>query len=102
MRYFVVHGEYLVPFSELTQMTDLVMEHRSYVQQGYDSGSYLLSGPEIPAESGIVIVRAESRKVLDELMESEPFVRDGKVRISHIAEFHPARYQPYVQDWVSD
>ena len=100
MKYFVVHGEYLMPLRELIQVQDLVTEHRDYVQKGYDSGQYLLSGPEVPADSGILIVRAESREKVDDLMAAEPFVREGKVRVTRVVEFHPARYQPSIQDWI--
>lgn len=100
MKYYIVHGKYLIPFGELTQLGDLVQEHRAYVQQEYESGKYLLSGPEVPAESGVVIARAESRAELDALMAAEPFVREGKVQITRVVEFQPARSQPYLGDWV--
>ncbi|WP_230206648.1 YciI family protein [Novosphingobium sp. Gsoil 351] len=100
MKYFFVQGEYSIPFTELTKLSDLVAEHRAYVQQAYDDGHYLLSGPEVPADTGVVIARAPSRTLLNELMEREPFVRDGKVRISRVVEFVPARHRPQIEDWV--
>lgn len=101
MRFFLVHGTYLFPFSELTQLGALAEEHRAFVKQGYDNGDFLFSGPEVPADSGILVVRAESREKLDELMAKEPFIRDGKVRVSRVVEFDPVKHQDVLRNWVN-
>jgi hypothetical protein len=37
--------------------------------------------------------------VLNALLAEEPFVKAGKMRFCRITEFHPAQFQPSLQDW---
>lgn len=101
MKFFVIHGQYLVPFSELGSLGELVDEHRAFVQRGYDRGDFLFSGPQIPAEEGILVARAASLEAIVDLMEQEPFVREGKVRIARVTEFRPAVFQDSLASWVA-
>lgn len=96
MKYFVLEGEYLVPFSE---MADLVPAHRAFLQRGYDAGHFLCSGPQIPANGGFLIARAQSRETLSEILAEEPFTKTGKMRFSRITEFNPVQHQPVLRDW---
>jgi uncharacterized protein YciI len=96
MKYYLLEGEHLVAFSELG---DLVDEHHAFLQRGYDEGSFLFSGPQIPAEGGFLVARAKSRQDLDQLLSGEPFVREGKMRFSRITEFDPVQHQDSLKSW---
>jgi hypothetical protein len=45
MKYFLLEGQHLVPFSELG---DLVPKHHAFLKKGYEDGHFLFSGPQIP------------------------------------------------------
>ncbi|OLP54387.1 hypothetical protein BJF92_19295 [Rhizobium rhizosphaerae] len=99
MKHFLLEGEHLVPFSELS---DLVPLHHAFLQKGYDDGVFLFSGPQIPAHGGFLAARAESREALDTILAEEPFVKAGKMRFSRVTEFDAAQYQPILQDWFRE
>jgi len=98
MKHFVLEGEYLVPFEELSE---LIPKHRAFLQKGYDAGHFLCSGPQIPAGGGFLIARAESLEKLQELLAEEPFTGAKKMRFSRITEFSPVQHQPALKDWFA-
>jgi uncharacterized protein YciI len=98
MKHFVLEGEYLAPFEEISE---LVPRHREFLQKGYDAGHFLCSGPQIPARGGFLLARAESVEKLHELLAEEPFTRAGKMRFSRITEFNPVQHQPVLRDWFA-
>ncbi len=96
MQHFLLEGKHLVPFEELQH---LVPEHHAYLQEGYDKGRFLFSGPQIPAHGGFLVARANSREELDALLAAEPFVREGKMVFSRVVEFEAAQFQPSLEEW---
>ena len=98
MKHFLLEGEYLVTFEELSE---LVPKHREFLQKGYDGGFFLCSGPQIPARGGFLIARADSLAKLEELLAEEPFTKAKKMRFSRITEFNPVQHQPILKDWFA-
>jgi len=96
MKYFLLEGEHLVPFSALK---DLVPQHHAFLEKGYESAHFLFSGPQIPPHGGFLVARAESLEALNELLAKEPFVKAGKMRLKRITEFSAAQSQPYLKEW---
>ena len=96
MKYFILEGEHLTLFSELA---DLVDAHHTFLQQGYDRGDFLFSGPQVPPRGGFLVAKAQDRESLDRLLADEPFVRAGKMRFSRVIEFEPAQNAPSLDDW---
>lgn len=97
MKYFFLEGEHLVPFEQRDPR--LIAEHRAFLQQGYDNGRFLLSGPQIPPSGGILIARAESLEELNALLADEPFVKAKLMRFIRIIEFNPVQHQPSLNEW---
>lgn len=96
MKFFILEGQHLVPFD---QLTDLVPKHHEFLQKGYDDGHFLFSGPQVPAHGGFLVARAESLEALNTLLAEEPFVKAGKMRFSRITEFEAAQIQPFLSEW---
>ena len=99
MKYFVLEGEHLVPFEQ--RSPELIARHRAFLQEGYDRGDFLLSGPHIPPTGGILIARAESREALMALLQDEPFTKAKVMRFKTITEFNPVQHQPFLRNWFS-
>jgi uncharacterized protein YciI len=97
MKCFFLEGEHLVPFEQRDQ--SVIAAHRQFLQQGYDKGQFLLSGPSIPPTGGVLIARAESLERLIEILADEPFCKAGLMRFSKIIEFNPIQHQPFLNDW---
>jgi uncharacterized protein YciI len=97
MKHFLLEGEHIVPFEK--RAPELIAAHRQFLQQGYDQGRFLLSGPSIPPKGGILIARAESLEELNEFLAEEPYCRAKVMRFSRITEFDPVQHQPILNDW---
>jgi uncharacterized protein YciI len=97
MKYFLLEGQHLVPFEQ--RAPELIAAHRAFLQQGYDKGHFLLSGPSIPPTGGILIARAESIEELNEFLADEPFCKAKVMRFSKITEFNPVQHQPILKEW---
>ena len=99
MKYFILEGEHLVPFEQ--RSPELIARHRAFLQEGYDRGHFLLSGPHIPPTGGILIARAESLEQLKEILKEEPFTKAKVMRFKTITEFNPVQHQPFLRSWFS-
>jgi uncharacterized protein YciI len=94
MKHFFLEGEHLVPFEQ--RDPDLIAAHRRFLQQGYENGRFLLSGPSVPPSGG-----AESLDELHEFLAEEPFCKAKVMRFSRIIEFVPVQHQPILRDWFA-
>jgi uncharacterized protein YciI len=99
MKYFFLEGEHLVPFEKRDPA--MIAAHRQFLQQGYEKGRFLLSGPSVPPTGGVLIARAESREQLDEFLADEPFCKARLMRFSKIIEFNPVQHQPMLAEWFA-
>ena len=97
MKYFFLEGEHLVPFEE--RDPNLIAAHRKFLQDGYDEGRFLLSGPSIPPTGGVLIARAKSLEELNAFLADEPFCKENLMRFSKIIEFNPVQHQPFLTEW---
>jgi uncharacterized protein YciI len=97
MKFFLLEGQHLVPFEQ--RAPELIAAHRRFLQQGYDQGHFLLSGPSIPPVGGILIARAQSREELDGFLADEPFCKAQVMRFSRIVQFDPVQHQPVLNEW---
>jgi uncharacterized protein YciI len=97
LKHFLLEGEHLVPFAE--RAPELIAAHRQFLQQGYDQGRFLVSGPSIPPRGGILIARAESIDELNDFLANEPYCKAKVMRFAKVTEFHPVQHQPILRDW---
>ncbi len=99
MRHFLLEGQHLVPFEQ--RAPELIAAHRRFLQEGYDEGRFLLSGPHIPASGGILIARAESLEELTGFLADEPYCKAKVMRFCRITEFDPVQHQPVLREWFA-
>ena len=97
MKYFFLEGEHLVPFEE--RDPNLIAAHRKFLQDGYNEGRFLLSGPSIPPTGGVLVARAESLEELNAFLADEPFCKENLMRFRKIIEFKPVQHQPFLKEW---
>lgn len=57
MRCFLIESTFTQPFESFGE---IVAEHRAYLQQGYDAGWMLLSGPKADRSSGVLIAQTDN------------------------------------------
>jgi uncharacterized protein YciI len=97
LTHFLLEGEHIVPFEQ--RAPDLIAAHRAFLQAGYDRGDFLLSGPTIPPNGGVLVARAASRAALDTMLAEEPYGKAGVMRFAAITAFHPVMHQATLRHW---
>ena len=80
---FVVLLRYLVPLDTILALRP---KHAEYLQTHYDSGMFLVSGPQVPRAGGLILARAKSRSALMEILEQDPFYTHKAIEY-HVYEF---------------
>jgi uncharacterized protein YciI len=63
-------------------------EHREYAQRLYDAGSIRMSGPLADDSGAVIIYRADSLEAARELVDADPYVREGVVREVSLREWN--------------
>jgi uncharacterized protein YciI len=96
MKFFIVEMTYLAPIEVIRAG---YVEHRAWLQKGYDLGLFLCSGPKSdPPVGGYLVARAESRDVLEEMFAQEPFNKSGLGAMT-FTEFQPVKRAPWAEAW---
>lgn len=62
--------------------------HLAYVQQYFDTGVFLTSGPKVPLTGGVIIAKADSRDQI------EAIVREDAFHINNCARYQITEIQP--------
>lgn len=80
---FVVLLRYIVPLDTILALRPA---HVDYLNQYYDNGTFLVSGPQVPRAGGLILARASSRSALMEILECDPFYLQKAIEY-HVYEF---------------
>lgn len=83
MKYYVIESSFQQPFETFGEA---VPQHRAWLQEWYDKGVLLCSGPKTDKSGGLLIGRAESIAPLQALVNGDPYNRAGLARYE-IKEF---------------
>jgi uncharacterized protein YciI len=97
MKHFIVELTYIVSAERLAE---IVVEHRAFLQTGYERGWLLMSGPQTPRVGGIVVGRAISLEAIQQFFQEDPYLVKGAATYRFI-EFEPVRLQEWMKGWVA-
>lgn len=85
---FIVILRYLVSL-------DGVLSHReahlTFLEQYYQQGIFLASGPQAPRYGGVILAKSENRETLMTILEQDPFYRHQCAEYQ-VFEFIPTKY----------
>ena len=84
---YLVLMNYVKP---LEVIDELLPAHRKFLEDNYQKGLFLLSGPREPRSGGIVLAQCGSRWELAAVLEQDPFVTEGAATYE-IIEFKTTR-----------
>ncbi len=96
MKHFIVELTYVAPMAKIDE---ILPSHRAFLQEYYDKGVLLLSGPQNPRVGGIVVARAESLEAVKEIFSHDPYLVQ-KAADYRFVEFNPVKFNPIVENWV--
>jgi uncharacterized protein YciI len=95
MKHFIITLSYKVPIEKIDE---LLVEHRDFLDSGYEKKILLSSGPKNPRDGGILIARAESLEAMKDFCNSDPFCKAEYAEYQY-AEFIPVKYQKDFKTW---
>ncbi|MBQ4835637.1 MULTISPECIES: YciI family protein [Pseudoalteromonas] len=84
---FIVTLNYLVGLSEVEKYLPL---HIEYLDQCYDDGIFLMSGPTEPRTGGVILAASTSKESLEATLNEDPFYKTG-IADYQITEFVPTK-----------
>jgi uncharacterized protein YciI len=96
MPHFIVEVIYKAPLEKIDEALE---EHREFLQDGYDRGILLMSGPQLPRTGGIIIARANSMEELAAYISGDPFNKKGLADYQYI-QFDPVKHQEFLKNWL--
>ena len=95
---FVITLTYLKPLPEVERF---LQEHRDFLKKYYATGHLLMSGPQNPRIGGVVIAHAESRDVVEKIVQEDPFYRE-QIAEYDIVEFAPVLTAPCLEQFKAN
>lgn len=93
---FIVEVIYTAP---LTEIDKHVANHRSWLDQQFQKGNFLFSGPQNPRVGGIVISVIKSRNELEELLTQDPYAQNNVAEYK-ITDFKAIKAHPELQKFI--
>ena len=84
---FVIELTYKAP---LTKIDARMKAHVAFLNKYYQSGTFLVSGRQIPRTGGIILAVGESRDQIEAIMREDPFCQDGLAEV-RVIEFRASQ-----------
>ena len=72
----------------LSEVDKYLQAHREYLAENYAAGKFIASGPQTPRVGGVIMMKGESREVVDALIKQDPF------HINDIADYQIVEFTP--------
>jgi uncharacterized protein YciI len=87
---YVVKLTYQAPLERV----DAALEaHRAFLIRHFEAGVFLIAGPSIPREGGVILAMGVDRTQLDAILATDPFA-EQQLATYEITEFSAARVAP--------
>ena len=75
----------------LEEVDRYLQTHRDYLAKHYAAGDFIMSGPQTPRVGGVIVMKAESRSLVDAIIAQDPFNING-IADYQIVEFSPTMF----------
>jgi uncharacterized protein YciI len=50
-------------------------DHISFLEKGYKDGIFLISGPKVPRDGGVILAQHTSKEELERYIQKDPFIK---------------------------
>lgn len=94
---FVILVHYLKGIEDVDKH---LVAHREYLEQGYQKGYLIASGPQNPRTGGVLLSQLQDRQILDAFLENDPFSLHG-IGEYQVIEFTPVKYHKDFQAFIN-
>lgn len=82
---FIIDITYIKPIEIVEKY---LVEHRNFLEEGYQKNYFVASGPKNPRTGGIIISQLKDRAMLEQILKEDPFL------VHDIAEYHLIEFEP--------
>ena len=87
---FLILLRYKQPLNVVDQH---LVEHRQYLEAGYQKGYFIVSGPRNPRDGGVILSQLKDKQTITSVIHNDPFYLHG-VADFEIIEFDPVKSHP--------
>ena len=96
MKHFIIEIIYKAPIETINEIRD---RHRAFLNTGYDKGTILMSGPQVPRTGGIIVARGNSMEEVSEFFLDDPYQKEKAAEYRY-TEFTPVHFNDLIKEWV--
>ena len=93
---FLLISRYLKPPEEVDRW---LPAHREFLDRHYAAGHFLVSGPFVPRDGGVIVTMPMSRNEVEAILAEDPFVRE-RVSAYEIREMKPTKRHDVLRDFL--
>jgi uncharacterized protein YciI len=83
----------LIYTASLERIDDALDAHRAFLTRHFDAGVFIMAGPKVPRDGGVIIAAGIERTRLDDILASDPFAQQNLARYE-VTEFKATRMAP--------
>ena len=91
---FVVILRYNVPLENIDILRGA---HLEFLQKYYNENLFIVSGPQVPRNGGIIVAKCENKERLCEILANDPFAINNSATYEFI-EFTPTKWLSQFED----
>jgi uncharacterized damage-inducible protein DinB/uncharacterized protein YciI len=95
-KHFVIESTYLAGLDKIDAQ---LVAHRAHLEQGFQSGMLLASGPQLPRTGGMILARAKARSEVEAFLARDPFALAG-ISSYRVVEFEPVKQAALFSAWA--
>ncbi|SAK43288.1 YCII-related domain-containing protein [Caballeronia fortuita] len=77
----------------LAEIDDALEAHRIFLERYFAAGVFVVAGPKVPREGGIILASGIERDRLDAIIADDPFAQQGLAHYD-VIEFKATRLAP--------
>lgn len=85
---FIAILTYKKPLGEVDKY---LQAHREYLAKHYAAGDFIASGPQTPRVGGVIMMKANSREAVEDIIAEDPFHING-IADYQVVEFTPTMF----------
>lgn len=93
---FVILVNYIKPIEMVDQY---LVEHRDFLEKGYEQNYFVVSGPRNPRNGGVIISQLKDRARLENILSQDPFKMQG-IAEYEIIEFNPVKFHKDFEKYI--
>ena len=82
---YIIRVMYKKPLEEVDRY---LADHRAFLDRHFEAGHLIASGPQIPRQGGVIMIRDMEAGEMQAILDQDPF------RVNDIAEYYVTEFVP--------